>query len=504
MDLKTKRTICLVVGIASILTIVSTISYAYFSTLAEMKPVQTVINTATVSATFKDYGVAVKGSLNFGESITKKFTIENTGTTEANVKLYFKDLINTYTEESLTYTLSYAESEAGPYTEVKSKTNVPQNGDEDKVTRELSDVLSIPVGKTYYYNLVITLNYLNDVNQDEDIKAVFNTYFDVRDSRYVAPTPVTAAGSLVAKANDSGITDYNSGNKGEMFAFTHPATEQTEVLTDYRYIGSSPNNYIDFNDETWRIIGVFTVETESGNKEQLMKIIRDESIGNLTWDDYTDGSSTNEWNTASLKSLLNGEYYNTEGSFSYTYKASSTATGKTVTISKGLSSKARSQVANVKWYLGANSTIQNLGGPDYYAFERGTKTCANGCTGDYCCTGETRTTSIMQKVGLMYPSDYVYTYANGVDNKCYTAGYNCDTSDGGTPANGWLFKSGTHQWTMSPFTGNADTAFYVFSYGYVYYGYVYSNIAVRPTVFLASDVAITSGDGSSSNHYKLG
>ncbi len=204
-------------------------------------------------------------------------------------------------------------------------------------------------------------------------------YFDV----VTSANP--SADMLIAKANDSSVTDYASGNRKEMFAFDHPEATQMNGWTeeerrDYRYIGNEPNNYITFNDETWRIIGVFTVETESGEKKPLIKIIRGQSIGTLAWD----SKSNNEWSTASLQKTLNGDYYNQSGS----YKSTATV--------KGLSSTARSQIAKVKWYLGGSSIYQSLGGPDYYNFERGT-TVVSG-----------RTTNIMQNVGLMYPSERVY------------------------------------------------------------------------------------------------
>ncbi len=306
---------------------------------------------------------------------------------------------------------------------------------------------------------------------------------------------INPAAPLLAKANDPSITDYNAGNKKEMFAFdhdeltttttdnygtyTHSATQvadwTSEERRDYRYIGANPNNYITFNDEIWRIIGVFTVENESGNKEQLIKIMRDQSIGDMPWN----SSDSNEWSTASLQKLLNGDYYNRVGSYS----------------TNGLNSTARSQIAKVKWYLGGSSEISTLRGPDYYNFERGT-TVYSG-----------RTTSIMQNVGLMYPSDYVYTYANGVNDKCYTDGYNCNQ---GTPSAGWLYN-GDYQWTISPNAADADYAFHVHNAGCVgstsfvdATGYVSSTLGVRPTVYLDSKIAIKSGDGSQGNPYTIG
>src|SRR5699024_7093208 len=69
----------------------------------------------------------------------------------------------------------------------------------------------------------------------------------------------TNAVQLVKSKTNPEDLDYNSATdeeKKEMWTHTHPETEQTEALTDYRYIGADPNNYVEFNDELWRIIGV--------------------------------------------------------------------------------------------------------------------------------------------------------------------------------------------------------------------------------------------------------
>ena len=110
------------------------------------------------------------------------------------------------------------------------------------------------------------------------------------------PEP-TAAEVLAAKANAEDL-DYNSATdaqKKEMWTFTHEATEQTTALTDYRYIGADPNNYIKFNDELWRIIGVFDTDDGTGKVEKRLKIIRNESIGSYSWDnkDTTTGAENN-------------------------------------------------------------------------------------------------------------------------------------------------------------------------------------------------------------------
>ena len=67
-----------------------------------------------------------------------------------------------------------------------------------------------------------------------------------------------------------------------------------------------------------------------------------------------------------------------------------------------LNATALTQVADVTYYLGGSSSYDNLSAPDYYTFERGEEKYNN--------IGSTNWTG---KVGLMYPSDYGYTFAYG-------------------------------------------------------------------------------------------
>ena len=92
---------------------------------------------------------------------------------------------------------------------------------------------------------------------------------------------------LIDKANDPSNNDYNSSSieeQKEMYVFNHSETYQTEALTDYRYIGNNPNNYVIFNDEVWRIIGVFPVVNAKGETENRIKIVRNDYIGSYSWD----------------------------------------------------------------------------------------------------------------------------------------------------------------------------------------------------------------------------
>lgn len=106
----------------------------------------------------------------------------------------------------------------------------------------------------------------------------------------------------------------------------------------------------------------------------------------------------------------------------------------------------------------------------------------------------------------MYPSDYTYTYAVGIDNTCYTDGYNCKTNNGGVPSNGWVYNtnSNSSQWFLSPGSGSTSGAFYLGGSGYVDHGANVANSSgVRPSLYLVSSTKIDSGEGTEQSPYSL-
>ena len=314
------------------------------------------------------------------------------------------------------------------------------------------------------------------------------------------PNPVLATKLIMDKANAEDL-DYNSATdaqKKEMWTFTHDATEQTTALTDYRYIGADPNNYVKFNDELWRIIGVFDTDDGTGKVEKRLKIIRNESIGNYSWDYNSAGNYINEWSTAQLNNLLNsGAYYNrTTGTY---YNNSTTASNVDFT-NNGLTEKAKAMIGNAKWYLGGTADYTNSSNglaSHFYKYERGT-TVYSG-----------RSTSWTGKVGLMYPSDYGYATSGGTTTNrasCLSKEmYNWDDSSvSDCKNNDWMYNSNIWQWTISP---RADISNYVFRVSNA--GYVSGNFAIisyraaRPVVHLKSTIKVITGSGTKESPYIL-
>ena len=312
-----------------------------------------------------------------------------------------------------------------------------------------------------------------------------------------------------------------------------------------RYIGANPNNYVYFNCsdynnpsadtcELWRIIGVFNNVTKAdGTKENLVKIIRNDSLGNY-YRDYKQsgvGTSTtnygsNDWTDSQLMMMLNptdylktgytnssdiissgsqqlyskmGSYYNgTKGC-----KPASIASGASFSCtevdftSTGLKNDTtRNAIEEVVWNLGGTSAYSTSTASMFYTAEKGTTVYTGHAT---TWTG---------KIGLMYPSDYGYATSGGTtkDRAACLAKelynwYSSDFSD--CKGNDYLYNSSLYQWTLAPGSAYADGVFVVYTDGYVNRDAANGTRAVRPALFLKSSILLDTGTGVQSDPYTL-
>ena len=282
------------------------------------------------------------------------------------------------------------------------------------------------------------------------------------------------------------------------------ASLSSEIATDdpdnnARFIGADPNNYVSFNGELWRIIGVFNnIDNGSGTKETRIKIIRDEPIGKYSWDYDSTGSFHNDWATSTLMNLLNnGAYYN-RTTESY-YNASTTAIIVDFSTT-GLTSDAKSMIGNAVWNLGGSSTDDDVTASMFYERERGTTVY----------TG--RPTTWTGQIGLMYPSDYGYATSGGSSTDRESC-LNIDlyhwykSSSPSYPDcynNDWLYDSSNNQWTLTSDSSSSRAVFIVYNTGFVsFVNTALANEAVSPALYLSSNVIISGGTGSSSDPYQL-
>ena len=266
-----------------------------------------------------------------------------------------------------------------------------------------------------------------------------------------------------------------------------------------RYVGASPRNYLKFNGETWRIIGVFnniTTIDENGKekKESLVKIVRNDSLGDYSWDSSdsskNSGYGINEWSQADLMTELNTDYINQSptGETTNWYNGENNAQNGSYDYSKNIKSDFIDKIAKVRWNLGGHSKEQ-VSASNMYIYERGTQHISNPTD------GVTRTDYWDGKVALIYPSDYGYA---STDTTCRSEldSSNCKNEN-------WLFKSKWY-WTLSPYSGGSDGVFGVARDGAVHYDPAFDPCWVWPAVFLKSDILIAGGTGEEDNPYRLG
>lgn len=262
-------------------------------------------------------------------------------------------------------------------------------------------------------------------------------------------------------------------------------TGQVVNENGYRYEGKNPNNYIWFNNEYWRIIGVFDSASHGVSGKNLVKIIRAESLDGLAWHK----SNTNDWTASSFKLLLNGAYYNAQDGTSsgYCYGYSTTATANCDYTKKGIQSGYRGMIANVTWHLGGYSSTSATSSA-FYGYERGT-TVYSG-----------RPTSTTGYIGLMYPSDYGYSVLSSSCTRTTNLGsYGSATCAGQS----WLYGKG-YEWTLTPISSDSNKVFYLYSYGYVRNNPAYEGYGSRPVLYLDASVYKIDGDGSLNNPYIVG
>ena len=252
----------------------------------------------------------------------------------------------------------------------------------------------------------------------------------------------------------------------------------------YRYEGKNPNNYIWFNNEYWRIIGVFDSASHGQSNKNLVKIIRDDVLDGLVWDK----SNTNDWTASSLKSLLNGAYYKAQDGTSsgYCYGYSTTVTANCDYTKKGIQSGYRGMIANVTWHLGGYSSTSATSSA-FYGYERGT-TVYSG-----------RPTSTTGYIGLMYPSDYGYSVLSSSCTRTTNLGSYGTTCAGQS----WLYGKGD-EWTLTPSSLLSIFVFHLSNIASVYSNYANGGWGSRPVLYLDASVYKIDGDGSLNNPYIVG
>lgn len=281
-----------------------------------------------------------------------------------------------------------------------------------------------------------------------------------------------ADGDITTVTNNGINYDYNTVN-----------SLMYDSFGNFRYYGSSPNNYVYFNCddysnqssstcEVWRIIGLFNDQIEPS----LIKIVRNDNIGNFPWDPY---NNFNGWNDAGMRSILNNYSISEQGAGLYWNRRSGTClngdSGTCDFTTTGLKNDAtRNAIYNAKWQVSAISETLFYSN-EAYENEMGLGTEAE----DY--------------IGLISTSDYGFA---ADFRTCSSQIFDYDSC---SEVN-WLLN-GEDQWTIIPMDN--ENTYSVYNSGMLSTVNVSNAAAIRPTLYLNSNVIKKDGTGTSSDPYQL-
>ena len=198
--MKDKKIIILsIVGVLLLVSIVVATSYAYFTAnVSGNKDTNNVVITNGVMALeYKDGDEITLANAVPGNSVTKTFTVKNTGNVSTNYTIYFSELSNKFVDKTdLVYTLT--SSDGGKSV---AQTQVPSTNE------AMVSNYAIDAGKTHTYTLTIT--FLDkDENQDDNQGVSFSTKVSINETKeYVGPLDIDvelAQGLIPVTYNSSG------------------------------------------------------------------------------------------------------------------------------------------------------------------------------------------------------------------------------------------------------------------------------------------------------------
>ena len=464
-------------------------TYAYDTSVVEEVP-----STTDLEYTFKIGNSSIKQiTVDSGETRYYDIVLGNPNNAKISYGVYY-EMVSPSTKPD-GYSIEYTSKSTGNSTgKVDKNGNITLNL---VVTNASSSTVTVKLGTVAGY-----------VNGGE---------LTLGSGQVIIPKALVNAVELITNLNDGTTGDSGSG----VYKIIHSAIpagssatgSEIPAVTDYRYYGPSPNNYICLDMEgqstcpdkhLYRIIGSIYEEKENTNRLKLIKAtpLTDGTTSEFSWDyrvfnnggvvysniwaTITSGNYSNSLTSGSqlMKLLNSGAWWNgTSGSY---YNDSTTATTVNFTNYK-LSDKAKSYITTSRYYLGGYNTSRGVMTNQFYVYERGTLRSL---------TAEPLYWEGM--VGLMYPSDYGYAAGNSCVSGTKLYNYN-----GGCRIKDWLYISNDHQWLMSPHSDDSRFVFYVGKGGLFDTNLNDYTYAVRPVFYLNSSASITNGDGSLNNPYLI-
>ncbi len=314
-------------------------------------------------------------------------------------------------------------------------------------------------------------------------------------------------GTLVARVSD-GVNEMISTYVVKLASTGSDLVEEVGTVTSgdglykdsyeeniYTYRGGSPNNYVTFNNEEWRIISINT-------SNNTIKIMRNTLLSDKQFD-------TSRGRYQGSSGYCNNRNYgcNIWGSSSTLYDNNLSPITKLAREISGTKYTLPTAEAplniylNGEYYNGLNSTAKEMIKEDaIYKVGPIDYTSNNSLNIDINYANQVIWKG---KIALIDATEYIrasinsnctnmYAYVSGSSN-CYV----------NSSSHNWMFNSDAW-WSISPsFSGNSYSVWTVTNGGYFYDIETHMTEGVRPVLTLSEKVKITGGNGSLSQPYRL-
>ena len=330
----------------------------------------------------------------------------------------------------------------------------------------------------------------------DNINRMISIKNEVNDGGSATLTKTTnTTGTLLSSVITAGVGTSGVGTSGDgvIKKVTDNNTEQ------YRYQGNNPNNYVLFNNQLWRIIGYVPVclvvspvtenttingvafkqgEAQCTKWENRVKIIKADPIGAFAYNKSSYSSSNPiVWIGSTVQGLLNTCFLGKKDGcdkYCYAYK---TTQGVCNYSQNGINENDSygNMIESVYFNTGIAASY-NLSSSNFYARE------------------VIKQVSEKSMTGLMYASDFGYAVSGYTGNLSYS-------SANSQMVNNWLFGQ-SYEWTMT--ASSSSYAVIVHYNGGLDSSRAYAGFAVRPVLYLQSNVNKLSGDGTLASPYTLG
>ena len=427
------------------------------------------VGSDKVSATFHT------GLISPGDTRIYEVEVTNKGNVDADITSVFKNTLS----DAIYFSYDGVGPLGGTGTDVLTSSGVYNT---DQLTTE--EPFSLPANTNNVRYIYITVKYRESVTtQPTNLEATINLELNAeqapsgREEVDYGLETITAAGKefTVAKSGDGLYYDSNTG--------------------EYYYRGANPDNYIEFNNEIWRIMSI----SPQGN----LKIIKEDRI------DLTGYSGVNPNNSLQGRFDSSGNsgrrtsgYCADNNSINYGCNAWAISSN----FINGSINGEVTEDAELNMYL--NSTYKNSLSDLTYVQENMIWNVGVAGTGrdEYSIVQLQKKENAYNWIGdVALPTKSEYMKANSNDN-CLTALalYNAKNTDTCRKEN-YLYKQEYWYWLLSPYADKTNGECIAYTPGQVAGSDGAYNItgSVRPVLYLKSNITLTGNGTNDENIYKI-